>query len=238
MPSDPLTSANAPIVTPRCWAAKRKTDNPETTGPVKIRAATSKHPTGKRIRLPVPPPSPHLEPKPDHNVLSDDEDEDDEVYEDATYSASSVNHELIVMKLLALLRPEIHRMTKRQNKQRRAINSRLDKIEEDLSAVFSISSHIAYRIGAEDGSTTANVPPHSPSSFPPHLTERSGEQPPYADVVRVAEQGTQAASDRRNATSTSPGWKGPTNVLEYKETLQTALHRIDNSAATMKPQET
>jgi len=60
----------------------------------------------------------------------EDEDEDDEALE---------NVDLLALTILELLRPEIRRIKKMQNKQHRAISERLTKIEEGLSTGFFLT---------------------------------------------------------------------------------------------------
>ena len=256
--------------------------------------------------------------KPIDDDCDDDETSDDEEGEGEDDEALE-NADLLALKILELLRPELRRIEKMQNKQHRAISERLTKIEEGLSTGFFLTpnhmpeidppaDHISKKLKGQSPSTegctpaTANAPP-PPLTIPTTKddiprTEPTGQQPSYADILQLSKPGTKETAIKktpsrennlsrmkRTITITRTSSERPpvdplklrntlngtlrnaqapanavistvtlnqknnyvlttredcpaTTVLEYEETLQTALHEIDNATTAMKPQET
>jgi len=133
-----------------------------------------------------------------------EEDDDDDEQESSTNIGSNIDHDLIALKVLSLLRPELRRLKKTQAKQHRAINTRLNDIEEKISATFFLISNITpkidylvNRVGAEDGEITQLLQAPPPLTFPtptaipdttPTDKPQTVQQPTYADVLNLTKE--------------------------------------------------
>jgi len=119
----------------------------------------------------------------------EDEDEDDEALE---------NVDLLALKLLELLRPELRRIEKMQNKQHRAISERLTKLEKASLRGFFLrpnaipeidppADHISKKLKGQSPltegctSATAIAPPPSfrypPLKMTPHVRNLQDNNP-------------------------------------------------------------
>ena len=241
MSSDPLTSANAPSITPRQWIGKRKASDSENIvrASVQIRPAVPALPTGKRIRIPIPPSSPPTATLEPVDEDSDEEEEDDSEDEDQEIShATDRQMDIVATKLLTLLRPELRRMQKKQNKQYRTISARLEKIEESLSAGFFLASnhtpkldYLVNRVSADGDASATPIPPPPPLTIPTtnntteHI-ESAGLQPSYADILRLSKPEGQETTNKKPT-------KRDNSLSRVKRTITIA--RSDNGLPPVDP---
>ena len=146
--------------------------------------------------------------------------------------------DIVATKLFTLLRPELRRMQKKQNKQYRTISARLEKIEESLSAGFFLASnhtpkldYLVNRVSADgDASATPNPPP-PPLTIPTtnntteHI-ESAGLQPSYADILRLSKPEGQETTNKKPT-------KRDNSLSRVKRTITIA--RSDNGLPPVDP---